>query len=79
MFTVYVLRSLKNYRLYIGCTNNLTRRIIEHNTEQSKYTSLTKPFKIIYKEEYSTLLDARRRERFFKTGKGRELLKNTIG
>ena len=78
MWYVYVLKSFKNGRRYTGSTNNLTRRIREHNSGLSKYTSLTRPFKVIYQEIYETRIGAQRRERFLKTGKGRELLKSLI-
>lgn len=64
MWHVYVLRSLVNNRLYTGCTDNLTRRLKEHNSGKSKYTNLTRPFKLVYKEVYNTRLEARRREKF---------------
>ena len=79
MFYVYVLRSLKNGRHYTGSTNNLERRLIEHNSGQTKYTSQAGPFELIYKETYNTKLEASRRERFLKTGRGRELLKEILG
>ena len=72
MFYVYVLKSLVNGRRYTGSTNNLERRIAEHNIGQTKYTRLTKPFELMYKEAYKTSLEAKRREKFLKTGKGRE-------
>ena len=78
MFYVYVLKSLKNNRFYTGLTSNLEKRIIEHNLGQSKYTSLTRPFKLVYKEEYGTRGEAYRRELFLKSGKGRELLKSFV-
>jgi putative endonuclease len=79
MFYVYVLKSLMNGRHYTGSTNNLERRINEHNLGQTKYTSQTGPFELIYKELYDTRLEATRREKFLKTGKGREFLKQTLG
>ena len=79
MFFVYVLKSLKNGRLYTGSTNNLERRLVEHNIGQTKYTSQAGPFKLIYKETYNTKLEAIKREKFLKTGKGRELLKSILG
>ena len=79
MFYVYVLKSLKNGRRYTGSTNNLERRLLEHNSGQTKYTSQTGPFELIYKEKYKTKLEASKRERFLKSGKGRELLKEILG
>jgi len=79
MFYVYILKSTVNGRLYTGSTNNIDRRLIEHNSGQTKYTKLTRPFKLVYKETYDTKIEAVRRERFLKTGKGRELLKHILG
>ena len=79
MFYVYVLKSLKNGRHYTGSTNNLERRIYEHNSGQTKYTSIAGPFELIYKETYNTRLEASKREKFLKTGKGREFLKSILG
>lgn len=77
-YYVYVLKSLKNNRLYTGSTNNLERRFDEHNSGKSKYTKLTRPFKLVYSEKISTRVEAIRKEKYFKTGKGREELKSII-
>ena len=78
MWIVYIIRSQVNNRLYIGSTNDLERRLEEHNSGKSTYTKPTRPFTLVYRELYNTRLEARRRERFLKTGKGRELLKKLI-
>jgi putative endonuclease len=78
MFYVYVLKSLKNGRLYTGSTNDIERRFYEHNIGQTKYTSNTRPFELVYKESYNTKIEATKREKFLKTGKGRELLKSIL-
>lgn len=78
MFFTYVLRSLANKRLYTGSTDNFDRRFAEHNSGKSKYTRTLKPFILDYKEEYSTRTEAVQREKFLKSGKGREFLKNFI-
>ncbi|MFZ2153184.1 MAG: GIY-YIG nuclease family protein [Microgenomates group bacterium] len=75
MFTVYVLKSRVNNRLYVGQTNDIERRMSEHNSGKSKYTSLTFPFDLIYGENMPTRIDALRREKSLKSGKGREWLK----
>lgn len=79
MWYVYVLQSLVNGRHYTGSTDDIERRLKEHNAGKSKYTSLTRPFKLIYSEKLETRLEARRRELFLKTGKGREILKKILG
>jgi len=78
MYYVYVLQSLKNRRFYTGSTNNLERRLFEHNSGQSKYTKSTAPFVLIYKEEYLTRREAYEKEMYFKTGKGRKYIKNVL-
>jgi len=78
MYTVYVLKSLKNGRLYTGSTNNLTRRFYEHNSGKSKYTKLTRPFKLVYKEGFKSRSEAAKKELFLKSGKGREYLKRIL-
>ena len=57
----------------------MSRRLDEHNKGKSVYTRLTRPFRLVYEEQYETRLEARRRERFLKTGKGRELLNKQLG
>ncbi len=78
MFFAYVLKSEKNNRNYYGCTNNLERRIEEHNNGHTKSTKFIRPLNLIYFEKFETLSQARKREKFFKSGKGRELVKNLL-
>ena len=74
MWFVYILESLVNGRYYIGSTNNIGRRLGEHNSGKSKYTSLTKPFKIIYTENYETGEEARKREYHLKKLKSKKYI-----
>lgn len=78
MYYVYVLRSLKNNRLYTGSTLDLERRIREHNSGVSKYTKLTRPYVLVHRETFNTKSEAYRRELFLKTGKGREYLNSVL-
>lgn len=71
MYYVYILESLKDKKLYTGYTNDLRRRINEHNQGKSFATAPRKPFKLIYYEAYVCRDDAEKREYFFKTGWGR--------
>ncbi len=79
MFYVYILKSLKNGRLYTGSTENLQRRLLEHNSGRSTYTKLTKPFKLLHQETFKTRSEAVKREMFLKTGVGRLWIKNNLG
>lgn len=62
MFFVYILKSLKDNQCYTGYTNNLKRRIEEHNSGKSKSTKPRAQFKLIYYEAYVSEKDAKRRE-----------------
>ena len=66
MFYVYVLRSMKDKNLYIGYTNNLDRRLIEHNSRTSQSTKSRAPFELIYYESYKVREDAEHREDMLK-------------
>ena len=77
-FYVYVLYSLKNRNLYIGSTNNLIRRVKEHNLGLNKSTKSYKPWKLIYYEASLHEQDAKRREIYFKTSQGGRLLKRRL-
>jgi len=80
MYYTYVLKSEKNERQYVGSTDNLKRRLEEHNTGTGgAYSSKNRPFKLIYYEAYISYDLARKSERFYKTGKGREVLKEKLG
>lgn len=79
MFYTYVLKSLKNGRLYTGFTNDLKRRLKEHNDKRGgEYTSKNAPFELIFYEAYLHKKDSMKAEGFFKTGYGREVLKNKL-
>jgi len=77
-YFVYILQNSINDQLYKGLTNNLQKRLAEHNQGKHKYTSVYRPWEIIYFEEYETFDKARSRELYFKSGSGREFLKNLI-
>ena len=78
MYYVYVLQSIKDNKLYIGHTNDLKRRIKEHNSGFTLSTRYRKPFKLIYYESYVNLNDALEKEKFLKTGWGKNYLKRTL-
>lgn len=78
MAHVYILKSLNYKKTYVGSTSDLERRVNEHNTGQSFFTNRYKPWKLIYKEEFKDISDARKREKYFKTASGRKFIKNYI-
>ena len=71
MYYVYIIRSKKNGQLYIGQTEDLRRRFIEHNQGLNKSTKSYSPYELIYYEAYKSARDAIARERqlkYFKQG-----------
>jgi len=79
MFYVYVLKSLKNGKRYVGCTSKEPKdRLVEHNSGSNKWTRINKPFKLAYKELYNNKTTALKRENFLKSGQGRKFLDSII-
>ena len=66
MFYVYILKSKKDGNLYIGSTDNLKRRFLEHNDGKVSSTKARRPFMLIYYEAYLSEKDARKREKSLK-------------
>lgn len=73
-YYVYTLFSLKDRKLYTGYTNNLIRRLADHNTGQVISTSNRRPLKLIHYEYFLDKEDAMSREIFLKSGFGRKNL-----
>ena len=79
MWYVYVIESLKNGIWYKGYTDDLKQRFDEHNRKSGgKTTRNNGPFKLIYYEAYLEKTDAAKTEKFYKTGYGREILKDKL-
>ena len=78
MYYVYVIKSLRDKKLYVGHTNDLVRRINEHNKGFVNVTKNRKPFSLIYYEASDVLQDAVNREKSLKTGFGRAYLKRRL-
>ena len=74
MFYVYILL-LSNKQLYSGISNNLDNRVKEHKAGKSPFTKNRLPVKLIFYEVFNNKEDAQRRERYFKTSKGKSTLK----
>ncbi len=78
MYYVYVLKSLKDNRTYVGCSKDLENRIKEHNTGEVKSTKTRTPFVLWYKEEFQNKYEAFAREKHFKTSWGRRQLRKIL-
>jgi putative endonuclease len=77
-YYVYVLKSDFKDFYYKGMTNNLERRLKEHNSGQCKSTKIFRPFKIVYKEVCENRILARKREKYLKSAAGRKFLKKIL-
>lgn len=75
MWYVYILRSQKHLKSYVGSTNDIKRRLNEHNSGNSEYSRKYKPWSIIKLEQFNTSQEARTRERYLKSGVGRKEMK----
>jgi len=78
IFTTYILQNSLTRRFYIGSTNNLLRRSEEHNRGQTKSTRQKGNWILIYKEEYKTNIEAKKREKVIKSYKGGNAFKKLI-
>jgi putative endonuclease len=79
MACLYILRSQANGRFYIGSTSDLERRLAEHQRGHSPWTRARGPWRLVYREDFPNLKDARRRERQIKAWKSRLALLKLIG
>jgi len=79
-FYVYVLKSLRNGKRYVGYTGTSPQqRLEEHNSKkQTSYDKGNAPFVLIYTELLDTRSDAMKREKFLKSGQGRKWLDENI-
>ncbi len=71
MYTIYILISEKDKRTYTGYTNNLSRRLQEHNSGKVTATKNRRPLQIFFTEKRTTRQDAEKRERWWKSSSGR--------
>ena len=75
MYFVYILKSLKDSRTYVGYTNDLCERLKRHNSGQVAATKYRRPLKLLFYEEFAISKEAKARELYWKSGGGRRKLK----
>jgi putative endonuclease len=73
---VYAIRSIARNYIYVGLTNNFERRLVEHNSGSNKTTKPYRPFEKVLLEAYPSRPEARVREKYLKSGAGKEFLKS---
>ena len=75
---VYVLISLKDKQFYTGLTNNVEKRIRQHNIGSVRSTKARRPFLLIHSEAFATRKEAADREKFLKSGVGRAQIQQLL-
>lgn len=78
MYYVYVIESQKSKNWYTGFTNDLRKRLNQHNKGESTWTKDRGPWKLIYYEASLSREDATSREKYLKSGPGKRYLKNRL-
>ncbi|MBI4810884.1 MAG: GIY-YIG nuclease family protein [Ignavibacteriales bacterium] len=78
MYYVYVLWSTKLKKRYVGSTEDINKRLKEHNAGKTTFTKSGIPWSLIYHETYTEKHTARKREIFLKSGQGRKFLDNFL-
>lgn len=78
MYYTYVIESAKDGRWYTGMTSDLRARLADHLKGQVRSTSHGRPLRLVYYEACLSEADARRRERYLKSGKGKRYLKQRL-
>lgn len=79
---VYILRSKKDGKFYVGMSQNPTKRLEQHNAGKTPSTRHRKPFELCYQESHDSRKQARQREKFLKSYSGadeKQRLVNYIG
>jgi putative endonuclease len=79
MYFVYILYSPASGKTYTGYTTDLERRLNEHNFSEVKgFTLRYRPWILIHTESFSEKTHALKKEKFYKSGQGREILKSLV-
>jgi putative endonuclease len=78
MINLYVLRSLVNRDLYVGICEDLRRRIKDHENGKNRYTKGLRPWELVHSETFPDWPAARKKEKYYKSGAGKEYLKSLM-
>ena len=79
MYTVYAISSISRKYIYVGLTSDLDARLKRHNLGYEKTTKPYAPFKLIYQERCDSREEAREKEKYLKSGVGKEFLRSLQG
>jgi putative endonuclease len=77
-YYVYAIHSIKHKIIYVGLSTDPEKRLRDHNYGMTKSTKPYRPWSILYKEKIGSRIDARKREKYLKSGIGKEFLKTLL-
>lgn len=77
-YYVYVLRSFADGNFYVGFTNDLKRRVAEHNDGKVHSTAARRPLQLVYYEACRNRADATKREKYLKNAWGKRYIKSRL-
>ena len=77
-FFVYILYSTSIDKYYVGYTNDIVRRLSEHNRIKGKFTDKGIPWELVYKESYADKVSAENREKEIKRKKSRKYIESLL-
>ncbi|MEY3344177.1 MAG: hypothetical protein RL090_1861 [Bacteroidota bacterium] len=75
---LYVIKSEQNGDLYVGITKDLETRLKDHQNGKNRYTKGLRPWNLVLVEEFEDWEDARKKEKYYKSGFGKEKLKELL-
>jgi len=79
MYYCYILQSQKTQKLYVGFSEDLRKRFIEHNEGRVKSTKFGRPWRLVYYEAHLNKTLARKTEIFYKKSQGRRQIRKKLG
>jgi putative endonuclease len=74
-YFAYAISSVDRDYIYAGISDNVERRVDQHNNGYEKTTRPYRPFRLIYTEKFNTRIDSRKKEKFLKSGLGKQYLR----
>ena len=77
-YSIYVIQSKVDKRLYVGLSRDIKKRLKSHNNSETFSTKGYRPWKLVYSEKVGNRKQAREREKYLKSGIGKEHIKNKI-
>lgn len=73
-YAVYILHSVSADKYYIGYTNDITRRLWQHNYKDAGWTKSYRPWRVAYMKSFATKTDAMKMEKYLKSLKNKEVI-----